>query len=161
MDIIHELKIETTPEKLFNALSTDDGISAWWTKAKTQTEVGGINEFDFRGNPATFRIEKLEPGKVVGWSAQQVPPDWKGTHVLFEVSTEPVDQRWGAGHKDQRGSVVLRFSHKGFKAMTPLVAFSSYSWAQFLRSLKLFLETGKGEPFGSPASIAAGTTPRG
>jgi uncharacterized protein YndB with AHSA1/START domain len=149
MDIIHELQIETTPERLFDALSTDDGISAWWTKAKTHTQVGGINEFDFRGSPATFRVEKLEPGKVVGWSAEQVPPDWKGTHVLFEMS------------KDQRGSVVLRFSHTGFTAMTPLVAFSSYAWAQHLRSLKLFLETGKGEPFGSPASLAAGTTPRG
>jgi hypothetical protein len=44
--------------------------------------------------------------------------------------------------------------------MTPVVAFTNYAWAQFLRSLKLFLETGMGEPFGSPASIAAGTTPR-
>jgi hypothetical protein len=33
-------------------------------------------------------------------------------------------------------------------------------WAQYIRSLKLFVETGKGEPFGSPASKAAGTTPR-
>jgi uncharacterized protein YndB with AHSA1/START domain len=148
MDIIHELQIETTPEKLFEALSTDDGLSAWWTRAKTQATVGGINEFDFRGNPATFRVEKLEPGKVVAWSAEQVPPDWKGTRVLFEVS------------KGQRGSVVLRFSHAGFEEMTPLVAFSSYAWAQYLRSLKLFLETGKGEPFGSPPSVAAGTTPR-
>jgi len=148
MDIIHSLEIETTPEKLFEALSTDDGIAAWWTKARTQNRVGGLNEFDFRGTAATFRVEKLEPGKMVGWSAEQVPPDWKDTHVLFEVS------------KDQRGSVLLRFSHTGFKAMTPLVAFSSYAWAQYLRSLKLFLETGKGEPFGSPASIAAGTTPR-
>jgi hypothetical protein len=68
--------------------------------------------------------------------------------VLFEVS------------KGQPGSVVLRFSQTGFAVTTPLVAFSSYAWAQYLRSLKLFLETGKGEPFGSPASIAAGTSPR-
>jgi uncharacterized protein YndB with AHSA1/START domain len=149
MNIIHELQIQTTPEKLYEALSTDDGISAWWTKAKTQPKVGAINEFDFRGNAATFRVEKLEPGKVVGWSAEQVPPDWKGTRVLFELI------------KGESGSVVLRFSHTGFEVMTPLVAFSSYAWAQYLRSLKLYLETGKGEPFGSPASVAAGTSPRG
>jgi uncharacterized protein YndB with AHSA1/START domain len=160
MDIIHELQIETTPERVFEALSTDNGIAAWWTKAKTQAKVGGINEFDFRGNAVTFRVEKLEPGKAVGWSAEEVPPDWKGTRVLFEVSKAPVDKRWGAGHKGHEGSVVVRFSHTGFKEMTPLVAFSSYAWAQFLRSLKLFLETGKGEPFGSPPSLAAGTTPR-
>jgi uncharacterized protein YndB with AHSA1/START domain len=151
MDIIHELEIETTPEKLFEALSTDKGISAWWTKAKTQAKVGGINEFAFRdGAVATFRVEKLEPGKAVAWSADQVPPDWNGTEVLFEMSS---------GKKG--GPVTLRFGHTGFKTMTPLVAFSSYAWAQYLRSLKLFLETGTGEPFGSPASLAAGTTPRG
>ena len=74
---------------------------------------------------------------------------------LFEVlSTDK-------GIADKGGSVTLRFSHTGFKAMTPVVAFTSYAWAQFLRSLKLLLETGQGEPFGSPASLGAGTTPRG
>jgi uncharacterized protein YndB with AHSA1/START domain len=47
MDIIHGLDIETTAEKLFEAISTDKGIAAWWTKAKTQAKVGGINEFAF------------------------------------------------------------------------------------------------------------------
>jgi hypothetical protein len=94
-------------------------------------------------------VEKLERVRAVGWSALSVPPDWKGTRVLFELSD-------GA----KTGFVTLRFSHTGFKTTTPVVAFTNYAWAQFLRSLKLFLETGKGEPFGSPASIAAGTTPR-
>ena len=149
MDIIHGLEIETTPEKLFEALSTDDGIAAWWTKAKTHGKVGAINEFAFGRGAVTFRVETLEPGKTVCWSAEQVPPDWNGTRIFFELS------------EADSGSVALRFRHAGFATMTPLVAFTSYAWAQYLRSLKLFLETGKGEPFGSPASLAAGTTPRG
>ena len=149
MDIIIGIEIETTPERLFAALSTDQGIAAWWTKAKTQATVGAVNEFAFGAGAVTFRVEKLEPGKAVGWSAEQVPADWQGTRVLFELSD---------GTKT--GFVTLRFSHTGFKAMTPVVTFTNYAWAQFLRSLKLFLETGKGEPFGSPESIAAGTTPR-
>jgi uncharacterized protein YndB with AHSA1/START domain len=149
MDIIHGLDIETTAAKLFEALTTDDGIAAWWTKAKTHPEVGGINEFAFGPGVVTFRVAKLERGKAVAWSAEQVPPEWKGTEVLFELSSGT-----------RGGSVTLRFSHTGFITMTPVVAFTSYAWAQFLRSLKLFLETGQGEPFGSPASLAAGTTPR-
>jgi uncharacterized protein YndB with AHSA1/START domain len=149
MDIIIGIEIETTAQKLFDALTTDQGIAAWWTKAKTRANVGGINEFAFGQGTVTFQVEKLERGRAVGWSAQNVPPDWKGTRVLFELSD-------GA----KAGSVTLRFSHTGFKATTPVVAFTNYAWAQFMRSLKLFLETGKGEPFGSPASIAAGTTPR-
>jgi uncharacterized protein YndB with AHSA1/START domain len=150
MDIIHGVEIETTAEKLFEALSTEKGIAAWWTTAKTQAKVGGINEFAFGPGAVTFRVERLEPGKAVAWSAEQVPPEWKGTQVLFELSN---------GSKG--GSVALRFGHTGFKTMTPIVAFTSYAWAQFLRSLKLLLETGEGEPYGSPASLAAGTTPRG
>jgi len=81
MDIIHGLDIETTAEKLFEALSTDKGIANWWTKAKTQAKVGGINEFSLGPGAVTFRVEKLEPGKAVAWSAEQVPPDWNGTQV--------------------------------------------------------------------------------
>jgi len=149
MDIIIGIDIETTAPKLFEALTTDAGIAAWWTKARTQTAIGAVNEFAFGQGTVTFRVDKLEPNKAVGWSAEDVPPDWKGTRVLFELSD-------GA----QVGAVTLRFSHAGFAAMTPVVAFTNYAWAQFLRSLKLFLETGIGEPFGSPVSIAAGTTPR-
>jgi uncharacterized protein YndB with AHSA1/START domain len=126
MDIIHGLDIETTADKLFEALSTDKGVAAWWTKAKTHPEVGSLNEFAFGPGAVTFRVEKLEPGKAVAWSAEQVPPDWKGTKVLFELS-----------NGDKAGSVTLRFSHLGFKTLTPVVAFTSYAWAQFLRSLKL------------------------
>jgi uncharacterized protein YndB with AHSA1/START domain len=149
MDIIIGIEIETTTEKLFDALTTDQGIAAWWTKAKTHPTVGAVNEFAFGQGTVTFQVEKLERGRAVGWSAQNVPPDWQGTRVLCELSD-------GSG----AGFVTLRFSHTGFKSTTPVVAFTSYAWAQFLRSLKLFLETGEGEPFGSPASIAAGTTPR-
>ena len=148
MDIVHGIDIETTPDKLFAALATDAGIAAWWTKAKTRPEVGATNEFAFGSGTVTFRVDKLEPGKAVGWSAEEVPPDWKDTQVLFEVSD------------GRKGAVTLRFSHTGFKTATPMVALTSYAWAQYLRSLKLYLETGKGEPYGSPASVAAGTTPR-
>jgi uncharacterized protein YndB with AHSA1/START domain len=148
MDINLGVEIQTTPAKLFAALTTDTGIAAWWTKAKTSASVGAINEFAFGTDVVTFRTETLEPGKAVGWAAAQVPADWKSTKVLFDIS------------QDKSGTVVLRFSHRGFETMTPMVAFTGYAWAQYLRSLKLYLETGTGEPSGSPASIAAGTTPR-
>lgn len=148
MDIIQGLEIETTRAKLFAALTTDEGIAGWWTRAKTRAEVGAVNEFAFGSGAVTFRVEKLQTDEVVVWAAEQVPPEWKGTRVLFEISDA------------KPGRVALRFSHVGFAAMDPVVAFSSYAWANYLRSLKLFLETGRGEPFGSLASIRAGTTPQ-
>lgn len=49
MDIIMGIDSETTAQKLFDALTTDQGIAAWW-------------------------------------SPQDLPSDWKGTRVLFELS---------------------------------------------------------------------------
>ncbi|HET7546107.1 MAG TPA: SRPBCC domain-containing protein [Polyangiaceae bacterium] len=148
MDIIHSLEIDTTPEKLFTALSSDGGIAAWWTQAKTEARVGAINTFSFGASAVTFRIEKLDRSAIV-WSAEQVPPEWNGTRVRFEIRDS-----------EKPGRVALLFTHEGFGSMTPVVTFTSYAWANYLRSLKLFLETGRGEPFGSSSSIAAGTTPR-
>lgn len=147
MDITHGLEIETTAEALFRALTTDDGIAAWWTKAHTRE--GGSLELAFGAGAVTFRVDKPGPGQPITWVADQVPSDWNGTKVIFEPS-----------EGTRGGSIRLQFRHAGFERMTPVVAFSSYAWAQFLRSLKLYLETDQGEPFGSPASLAAGTTPR-
>jgi hypothetical protein len=52
-------------------------------------------------------------------------------------------------------AVNPRFSHTGFAADYELFGTFNYLWAQNIRSLKLFVETGAGEPFGSPASKAA------
>lgn len=40
----------------------------------------------------------------------------------------------------------LVFHHDDWKDYTPMFAECSYTWGQFLRSLNLFCETGKGRP---------------
>jgi len=107
--------------------------------------VGALNEFYFEGTTLTFRVDKLEPARHVSWSSVQVPSDWEGTQVLFDISPS--------------GNLVnLRFSHTGFTSLDGSFGVTSYSWAQYLRSIKLLLETGEGEPFGSQGSRLAGTT---
>jgi hypothetical protein len=75
----------------------------------------------------------------------QVPPKWEGTQILFDIT--PKDD-----------IVNLKFSHIGFASPDGSFGVTSYSWAQYLRSIKLLLETGEGEPFGSVGSRLAGTT---
>lgn len=64
---------------------------------KAEPTVGVLNEFRFEGTTLTFRVEELEPARHVAWSSVQVPPDWEGTQVLFDIT--PGD-----------GTVNLRFS---------------------------------------------------
>ncbi len=55
-------------------------------------------------------------------------------------------------------ALISRFSHAGFASPGGSFGVTSYAWAQYVRSIKLLLETGEGEPFGSRGSRLAGTT---
>ncbi len=70
-----------------------------------------------------------------------------GTRIVFEITPDA-------------GRARLRFTHAGFRPGYPDLGNFSYLWAQYMRSIKLYLETGAGEPFGSAASGRVGTTPR-
>lgn len=145
-DIVQAINIKTTPERLYEAITTQKGLAGWWTpRVKAEPTVGTISEFHFSGLTVKFRVDKLESGRHVAWSSVQVPPDWDGTHVLFDITPD--------------GDVVnLRFSHIGFASQGGSFAVTSYSWAQYIRSIKLLLEIGEGEPYGSKGSYLAGTS---
>lgn len=145
-DIVHSVTIGATAQRLYSVITTQEGLAQWWTpEVKAEPTVGVLNEFRFEGTTLTFRVEELEPSRHIAWSSVQVPPDWEGTRVLFDITAE-------------HGAVNLRFSHAGFASMGGSFGVTSYSWAQYLRSMKLLLETGVGEPFGSQGSRLAGTT---
>jgi hypothetical protein len=44
-------------------------------------------------------------------------------------------------------ATLLIFHHDNWKAYTLMFAECSYTWGQFLKSLKLYCETGKGTPW--------------
>jgi uncharacterized protein YndB with AHSA1/START domain len=145
-DIVHSVDIETTPDHLYEAITTPKGLAGWWTpQVKVEPTVGALNKFTFTGTTLAFRVDTLEPTRHIGWSSVQVPPDWEGTQVMFDITPK-------------NDTVNLRFSHTGFASPGGSFGVTSYSWAQYLRSIKLLLETGKGEPFGSTGSRIAGTT---
>jgi len=145
-DIVHSINIKTTPDRLYEAITTQKGLAGWWVpKAKAEATVGAINEFPFEGLTVTFRVDKLEPGRHVAWSSVQVPPDWEKTQILFDITPDG-------------DTVNLKFSQTGFSKQDTFFGFTSYAWAQYIRSLKLLLETGEGEPSGSEGSRLAGTS---
>jgi uncharacterized protein YndB with AHSA1/START domain len=148
MDITHATNIASTPERLYEALTTERGLAGWWTPDVTaQPRVGGVNTFHF-GLEArlAWRVDELVPGRRVAWSSIEGPPEWDGTRLLFDIA--PI-----AGRTD------LRFTHAGLPDGYTDYAGFAYLWGQYVRSIKLLLETGTGEPYGSAASRAAGTTP--
>ena len=70
VDILHRVIIETSPEKLYAALTEPHGLSAWWTKAETTTQVGALASFGFGPNGehrVDMKITELAPNKKVAW----------------------------------------------------------------------------------------------
>ncbi len=134
--ILHRLEINAPREKVYEALTTQQGLSGWWTpETKATPEVGSIARFAF--GPDYFKemkIEELEPPNRVKWLCVKGYKDWIGTTMTFELQPDEKE-------------TLLFFRHDGWKEYTQGFAACSYDWAIFLRSLKFLCETGKGLPY--------------
>ena len=133
-DIRINLNIKADPEKIFNALTTQDGLSSWWAKQTTaKPEVGFVNVFTFGKFRNEMKITRLDPDKRVEWKCINSIDEWIGTTVSFEL-------------EERSGSALLRFMHGDWRAVTDTFAGCTYDWASFLKSLKSLCETGTGDP---------------
>ena len=89
-DILHKVGIKSSsPNDVYKALTTREGLSAWWT-SDTQGEenVGGVLLFRFGAGGFDMRVLELDPGKHVLWKVVDGPQEWIGTKVSFEIRQE-------------------------------------------------------------------------
>jgi uncharacterized protein YndB with AHSA1/START domain len=88
-DIMHRIKIPEPPERIYQALTTADGIRNWWTRdADIDSNVGGTGEFRFYGRRFVAKVkidELIEPARV-GWSV--VNAAWDGNVIQFDVEAD-------------------------------------------------------------------------
>lgn len=155
--IYHEVFISAAAEKIYNAITTQEGLRAWWTPgAETSGELNSIARFYF--GPAYFKemkIAVLQPAHQVEWHCIAGAGEWIGTNISFTLSFAD-KQNLQHLHPEIKGQLdqdesnegtLLSLTHKDWAAYTPMFAECNYTWAQFLRSLKLYCETGNGRPW--------------
>ena len=67
--ICHRLVIEAPPEKIYDALTTQKGLSGWWTpETKAKPEVNSISRFAFGPDYyKEMKITGLMPFTSVKW----------------------------------------------------------------------------------------------
>lgn len=137
-DILHTLPITGKRNKIYRAITEQDGLRSWFTRyAMAESTIGHVNQFGFAGEVKfEMRIDELEPGAHVKWSCLSGHPEWEGTTITFDLEDAPA----------QKGVTMLRFAHRGWKSTGGFFAHCNYDWAQYLRSLKLYIEKGKGTP---------------
>jgi uncharacterized protein YndB with AHSA1/START domain len=135
-DILHRIGVEgSSPEQVYDALTTLDGLSGWWAEntSGTPDELGGVIAFRFVPGGFDMSVRELVAGKVVRWEVVDGPDEWIGTEVSFELTQ--VD-----------GFTVVLFAHRGWREPVEFMYHCSTKWATFLMSLKQLLETGQGSP---------------
>jgi len=141
-EISHRVGIKASPEKIYEALTTNNGLAQWWTNDISGAgEVGSIIEFRFNGGGPDFAVSELVPNKIVRWKhSGDMPESWMGTEILFQL-------------KSEGEQTFVRFTHSNWKEPTDFMAHCSTKWAVFLISLKDAVETNQGKPFPNDIQI--------
>ena len=134
--IKHLLVIKSSSKKIYSAITTKEGVANWWTEeTEIGNKVGEINIFDFGDRYHNeMKILRLIPNKKAEWECLEGDKEWIGTKLIFEI-------------EEKDSSSVLRFTHGNWREETDFFASCNYHWGYYMRSLKLYCETGKGNPF--------------
>jgi uncharacterized protein YndB with AHSA1/START domain len=135
-DILHKVGIKSSsPNAVYRALTTLDGLSAWWTtNTKGESKVGSVLQFRFGDGGFDMKVLELDPDKRVLWQVVDGPAEWIGTQISFDIA--------------QRGDwTIVLFKQASWKEPVEFMHHCSTKWGVFLLSLKALLETGKGSPW--------------
>lgn len=135
-NIEHLQIINATSSKIYNALTTSEGMSEVWTnELVVKDRIGFVNEFRFGSNDLTkMEVPELEKNHKIVWKCIDSDPEWVDTVVSFEIE-----------EKNQKSYVT--FKHINWREITAFYRFCNYNWAMFLYSLKLYCEDGGGLPY--------------
>lgn len=140
VDILQRVGIESSVDKVYEALTTVEGLAGWWT-SNTQGEagkIGGVVKFRFSVDGAEIggfdmKVLELQPAERVLWQVMDGPEEWIGTKVSFDL-------------KQSGEHAIVLFKHQGWKEPVEFMHHCSTKWAIYMMSLKSLVETAKGTP---------------
>ncbi|QSX41534.1 SRPBCC family protein [Shewanella cyperi] len=144
----NNLLISAPASDVYAALTTQRGISDWWTTScEVGTGIGDLITIRFGETFKVMRIESLRPQSEVRWNvidAQLVVPgltrtkEWIGTTIVFQLASP------------SESTTRLALEHQGLTQQIECFDICSQGWGHFLASLKSYIETGKGMPYAEP-----------
>jgi uncharacterized protein YndB with AHSA1/START domain len=136
--LMHLVTINADADKIYEALSTERGLSSFWTAdSHAEPKVGSIAKFGFHGPVLEMHVDELKPGKRVRWSTKGGFPEWAGTTVTWDIRPA----------KD--GGQEVLFDHAGWPEAVPPADLASvnYAWGRIVGRLKKYVEEGKPVPY--------------
>ena len=142
VDILHRVGIVASPDEVYEALTTVEGLAGWWTEdTHGDGTVGGVLQFRFPPGGFDMSVTELVPAKRVGWTVVDGPEEWVGTTVTWDL-------------KQEDEYTIVLFAHAGWREPVEFMNHCSTRWATYLLSLKEYGETGTGRPFPHDVEIS-------
>lgn len=140
VDIIHRISIKAPVSRVMAAVSTVEGVAAWWTRETTGSSGPGgsmtarfTNQAGNEIGKMKFDVTSVDPDRAVQWRITDGPPEWIGTDVTFDLAR-------------LNEQTILVFGHRNWREAVEFTAHCSMKWATFLLSLRALAETGTGRP---------------
>jgi uncharacterized protein YndB with AHSA1/START domain len=134
--ISHKITIQASPDRVFKALSTAEGLKGWYTP-QLEGRVGEGKEgvFKFTGHPSfRWRFAEFTPDSRVRWECVEGPGPAAGTTVTFRLRDTG----------DGRTSVEC--DHDGWPESDPGFTTCNTLWGILMGHLKNYAETAKAAP---------------
>ncbi|MCG2611541.1 SRPBCC domain-containing protein [Flavobacterium sp. SM15] len=135
--IYHDFTINATKERVFEAISTPEGLNNWWTLRCS-------------GNPELNEEYNLYFAEQYNWFAKiskfiiNEDIEYKITHAMAEW----LPTSFGFKLKEIKPNVTyVEFYHSGWENVNQEFRIASYCWANLLRQMKQYLEEGIITPF--------------
>jgi uncharacterized protein YndB with AHSA1/START domain len=136
-EIIHELHVDATPAEVREALTTRDGLAAFWTdQTAAEPEVGSKAWFAFGPNAdiqKNFEVTAIDDRTVEWVDIEDASDEWVGTRVTWRLTP------------DADGTKIL-FTHSDWRSTEGELPQCSFVWGQVLARLASYLESGTPDP---------------
>ena len=134
--IERRIEINSTPEQLFQAITSEDGLKHWWTNdVKFKPSEGSDFELGFynRSIVLKFRIDTLQQHSLVRWVCLAGPDEYKSSKITFNINVT-------------ENGVDLLLNHSELNGSDQFINHAIDSWDSVLNSLKSYVETGRDNP---------------
>jgi uncharacterized protein YndB with AHSA1/START domain len=130
-EIDHEIRISGSPEQVFAALSTLDGVKGWHTPGTQGTgQVGSEWVFAYADHPEFgWEVIASEEPTRVSWRCTRGPGDSVGTTATFSVASAD-------------GRTVVELQHGGWPGTHGNFRKCNTTWGVLLHHLRDYVESG-------------------
>lgn len=134
--ISHRITIKASPDKVFKALSTLEGLRSWYTPhVEGSAGHGKEAAFKFTGRePFRWRFIELVPNSRVRWECVEGPGSASGTTVTFRLSDKG------------NGRTTLECDHEEWPDEHESLPTCNTFWGILMGHLRDYAENAKGVP---------------